>query len=313
MSESAEKTARMSRSSLLRHAGAAAATIGLAGCGGSEAVDTTSQDTNASQIGTPPPSQAPLVCNVYSFFTAAEVRAVEDFAARLIPGSPGDPGAREACVVTYIDQKLARFDSFATPTYFRAPFAKGVESGSPGPQPRASKQILVSKSELYRYGFQSDQTPQEAYRSGIEELDRYSRRRFAGAFAELTEKQQDAIIAQLEAMDPENPPAKRSGPQARIVEQIFVKPSAFGFFSMLQHDAVEGMFADPVYGGNRDFAGWQLIGYPGAQRAWTPEELKNGPRKARQTQALQGLAAVHPGHPAEHPILPIAGTERSGP
>ena len=26
------------------------------------------------------------------------------------------------------------------------------------------------------------------------------------------------------------------------------------------------MFADPVYGGNKDFAGWQLVGFPGAHR-----------------------------------------------
>ena len=36
---------------------------------------------------------------------------------------------------------------------------------------------------------------------------------------------------------------------------------------MLLNDTNEGMFADPIYGGNRDFAGWKLIGYPGAQRA----------------------------------------------
>jgi gluconate 2-dehydrogenase gamma chain len=27
----------------------------------------------------------------------------------------------------------------------------------------------------------------------------------------------------------------------------------------------EGMFADPIYGGNRDMAGWKLIGFPGAR------------------------------------------------
>jgi gluconate 2-dehydrogenase gamma chain len=27
---------------------------------------------------------------------------------------------------------------------------------------------------------------------------------------------------------------------------------------------MEGMFADPIYGGNRDKAGWKLIGFPGA-------------------------------------------------
>ena len=26
---------------------------------------------------------------------------------------------------------------------------------------------------------------------------------------------------------------------------------------------MEGFFADPYYGGNRDMAGWKMIGYPG--------------------------------------------------
>jgi len=312
MSQTHEKTRLLSRASLLRQAGAAAATIGLAGCGGSDAVDTMPENTEATQLPAAPPSQAPLVCNVYSFLEADEVKTVEAFVARLIPGTADDPGAREACVVTYIDQKLAKYRPFA-PTYSRAPFAKPVTSGAPGPQPNALEEIRVRDEELYRYGFQSDQTAQQAYRRGLDQLDRYSRRRFHGLFATLTEEQQDTIIAQLEAMNPENPPAKRKGPEARIVEEIFEKPSAYSFFSMLQHDAVEGMFADPVYGGNRDFAGWILIGYPGAQRAWTPEEVQNGPNKARRTQALQGLAAVNPGHPADHAILPIAGSERSTP
>jgi gluconate 2-dehydrogenase gamma chain len=30
-------------------------------------------------------------------------------------------------------------------------------------------------------------------------------------------------------------------------------------------NAMEGFFADPIYGGNRDMAGWKLIGFPGAR------------------------------------------------
>ena len=38
---------------------------------------------------------------------------------------------------------------------------------------------------------------------------------------------------------------------------------------------MEGMFADPLYGGNRDFAGWRLVGFPGAQANFTPSDLKS--------------------------------------
>jgi gluconate 2-dehydrogenase gamma chain len=70
------------------------------------------------------------------------------------------------------------------------------------------------------------------------------------------------------------------------------------------------MFADPIYGGNRDYAGWKLIGYPGAQRAYTPEELRNGPNN-RRVQGLRDMPAMNPGQPQDHVVLPISGTRRT--
>ena len=35
------------------------------------------------------------------------------------------------------------------------------------------------------------------------------------------------------------------------------------FFSLLRQNTVEGMFCDPMHGGNIDMVGWQLIGFPG--------------------------------------------------
>ncbi len=32
---------------------------------------------------------------------------------------------------------------------------------------------------------------------------------------------------------------------------------------MLLQNTVEGFFADPLYGGNRDKVGWKLVGFPG--------------------------------------------------
>jgi hypothetical protein len=33
------------------------------------------------------------------------------------------------------------------------------------------------------------------------------------------------------------------------------------------------MFSDPAYGGNRNFAGWQLVGFPGAQLFYTQADM----------------------------------------
>ena len=35
------------------------------------------------------------------------------------------------------------------------------------------------------------------------------------------------------------------------------------FFEALLQSAMEGFFADPIYGGNRDKVSWRMVGYPG--------------------------------------------------
>jgi gluconate 2-dehydrogenase gamma chain len=40
---------------------------------------------------------------------------------------------------------------------------------------------------------------------------------------------------------------------------------------MLLQNVTEGFFADPMYGGNRDFIGWKLIGFPGPRYNYVEE------------------------------------------
>ncbi|MCD8350350.1 MAG: gluconate 2-dehydrogenase subunit 3 family protein, partial [Planctomycetaceae bacterium] len=37
------------------------------------------------------------------------------------------------------------------------------------------------------------------------------------------------------------------------------------FFNQLLTNVKEGFLADPMYGGNKNMAGWKLVGFPGAQ------------------------------------------------
>jgi gluconate 2-dehydrogenase gamma chain len=52
---------------------------------------------------------------------------------------------------------------------------------------------------------------------------------------------------------------------------------------------MEGLFADPVYGGNKDFAGWVLVGFPGAQPLFSPADLQS--RDAFAGAPIIGLQA----------------------
>jgi gluconate 2-dehydrogenase gamma chain len=51
-------------------------------------------------------------------------------------------------------------------------------------------------------------------------------------------------------------------------------PSARAFFNRVRRLTLEGMFSDPYYGGNKNFAGWDLIRYPGPRLAVAPEDQK---------------------------------------
>jgi gluconate 2-dehydrogenase gamma chain len=288
-----EQRKRLTRRGFVARAGAAAAALGLAGCGAESAGNPAelSENTNARNLPYAPPSRPPLNCQLLRFFIQGEALAVEAFTARIIPGSPEDPGAREACVTTFIDRKLAEFETFAAPTYSTAPFARLQKPGEPPPPGHGP--LFKNAKELERYGFQDSLTPQESYREGLAQLDRYSRNRYGRPFAELDETTQDTILEALEADELD----------------AFKKPGGKAFFSMLQEDTYEGMFADPVYGGNHDFAGWKLVGYPGAQRAYTPYELKHGTK--RRIQGMEQLMPMRPGIPADHAILPLSGTQRT--
>ena len=45
------------------------------------------------------------------------------------------------------------------------------------------------------------------------------------------------------------------------------------FFNALLQITMEGFFADPIYGGNRDMAAWRMIGYPGLPATYQ-EDIK---------------------------------------
>jgi gluconate 2-dehydrogenase gamma chain len=50
--------------------------------------------------------------------------------------------------------------------------------------------------------------------------------------------------------------------------------NARAFFNRVRRLTLEGMFSDPYYGGNKNFAGWDLIRYPGPRLAVAPEDQK---------------------------------------
>jgi gluconate 2-dehydrogenase gamma chain len=86
------------------------------------------------------------------------------------------------------------------------------------------------------------------YKAGLSAVDAYANSKYGAGFASLTAAQQDAVVADVAS-------GKATG----------FTPNSTTFFGVIHEHTLEGMFSDPVYGGNKNFAGWDLLGYPGVR------------------------------------------------
>jgi len=97
-----------------------------------------------------------------------------------------------------------------------------------------------------------------AFVEGLEMTDAFARRAQDKAFVDLSAEKQDAVLT---AMD-------------KGAAEGF--PNAQAFFNRVHRLTLEGMFGDPYYGGNKNFAGWDLIKYPGPRLATSLDDQKMG-------------------------------------
>ncbi|MBM4185626.1 MAG: gluconate 2-dehydrogenase subunit 3 family protein [Gemmatimonadetes bacterium] len=101
----------------------------------------------------------------------------------------------------------------------------------------------------------------DAYRAGIAALDRYARYSRGASFTELSPRDQDSVLIDVQAGS------------ATGAGTGFVGSSA-AFFNMVKDHTWQGTFGDPQYGGNVNFVGWDLIRYPGVRLRVTDEEQR---------------------------------------
>jgi len=137
-----------------------------------------------------------------------------------------------------------------------AAFTERLMPGAPG-KPSARDAAVLNYIDLALSGAYAEL--QDFYRRGLAQLDAYCRTTYKETFVRLDAGRQDAVITALEQ-------GKAAG---------FTWPTAQAFFETLRTHTIEGMFADPAYGGNKDFNGWRLVGFPGGQAVYTPTDLQN--------------------------------------
>ncbi|CAH1660787.1 MULTISPECIES: GMC family oxidoreductase [unclassified Chelatococcus] len=123
------------------------------------------------------------------------------------------------------------------------------------------------------------------YRSALAALNAAAQARFGFAFADSSASQQNILITAMEEGQVEGLPK--------------------GFFNLLRRHVIEGLFADPAYGGNRDTGGWASIGFPGVIDTHTPEENLGAPvalRGGRRATMGDAERRLDPGPSAPAPV-----------
>jgi gluconate 2-dehydrogenase gamma chain len=167
--------------------------------------------------------------------TATEHAFFVAAADTIIPPDALSPSGSDCGVANFIDRQLAGAYGTGARLYRQGPFPKG-------------------KPEQ---GYQLSLNPREFFRAGVASANEFTRKTYGKDFDRLNEEQR---IAALKAMEEGKAEFKGFG-------------SAM-FFNALLQITMEGFFADPIYGGNRDMASWKMVGYPGL-----PATYRNDIRK----------------------------------
>jgi hypothetical protein len=185
-----------------------------------------------------------------AFFSEAELRIVAAAVERLIPtDDAGAPGAIAAGVPAYIDSFLGAF-TFDPPRIF----AGGPYSGRWGGEASFEKWLPLGPME------------ELAWRTRIEGSGGRAEREFNGPVIGLQQLYRDGLAALGEDF------ASVDGDEQD--RRLAAVPA---FKRVLYEHACEGMYGDPVYGGNHDEVGWTAIGWLGdiQPRGYTKEEVES--------------------------------------
>jgi gluconate 2-dehydrogenase gamma chain len=101
----------------------------------------------------------------------------------------------------------------------------------------------------------------EAYRTGLAALDRFSRESRGAAFTELSDGDKDAVLVDVQEGTATGADVGFAG-------------SSGSFFNMVKSHTWQGTFGDPMYGGNINYVGWDILGYPGVRMRVSAEDQR---------------------------------------
>src|SRR5699024_1150310 len=253
MSEENNKTnnAGMSRRNFLKNSGLVAGGVVGGSLFGGLITNQFSKDNKNEDTS----NETPVTFEARTFFNRNEDFAVLSAATvRIFPENDNGPGAIELGVPYFIDRQCAGDWGKNAHDYMQGPFPvievtenyeenkKSVDKVTPGT-------VVTVPSNTPRY--QTKMTRGVLFLEGIRAMEKQSQDKFDEGFAQLEAEQQDEILQLFEA----------GGIDVSGVDSA-------QFFGLLRQTVIEGVYADPVYGGNRNMDGWRMKGFPGPRMAY---------------------------------------------
>jgi gluconate 2-dehydrogenase gamma chain len=194
---------------------------------------------------TPPPAPAkdaspPPAPQALLTLTATEAAFLSAAYDTFIPADRLSPSGTDCGLLAFIDRQLAGAWGGGAKLYRGGPFVKGTRE----------------------QGYQLSLTPREFFGAGIKAANAWTRKAYGKDFDRLSPAERQAALETMDAGKAE-----------------FDDINGKQFFEVLLQSAMEGFFADPIYGGNRDKVAWRMVGYPGLPATYAGKALEYRGRK----------------------------------
>jgi gluconate 2-dehydrogenase gamma chain len=174
--------------------------------------------------------------NTYFSLGPDEAAFVEALVNILCPADELSPSGVDCGLAIYMDRQLAGPYGQGDRRYLRGPFKQG-------------------KPEL---GLQLPLTPEQFFKAGVAAVNAACIRAHGSTFDQLAPASTEAVLKDIDA--------------GRMTDDRL--PLASWFNEIVYPLFIEGCFADPMYGGNRDAVFWKMLGYPGLPATHTVDMVR---------------------------------------
>ena len=195
--------------------------------GGAAAASATGAITQPSNVQAQQSAAASSTSDAagYAFFNLEEAAFIEALVDHMVPADEVSPKGTDLGINIYIDRALGGAWGKGERLYLQGPWKLGTPS----------------------QGYQLPMTPAQLYRAGIEATNAHCRKTYRKTFDLLDAAQREEVLVGL------------STAKIKFEDGLPVRV----FWTTLYQTVIEGIYSDPIYGGNRNKAGWAIIGFPG--------------------------------------------------